>query len=194
MEPLAAPDNQGSSARPSRRNASNGTTSFPFAERDPGPLRDGVQFIFNTSRAGELRPLLRRAWPEDSFSIRSHPPQEKKISPPRQALLRWYRPPMGHMNWELVRAIGECGIATAIWTVNTRDWEIGPTYSVESSLNSTMALMHPGAVVLLHDRRPDTLELLPLLLDRLKGEGYTRFLTMTQWYDEVIRIANALVG
>ncbi|KAJ4459075.1 hypothetical protein PAPYR_5135 [Paratrimastix pyriformis] len=105
-------------------------------------------------------------------------------------ILQWYRPPMGHTNPSLTHYMAErCGVSTVTWDVNTRDWEIGQAYGVSESLESTLSQVHPGAVLLLHDRRPDTIQLLPLLLEGLRKLGYRDFLSMTEWRDRVTALA-----
>lgn len=76
------------------------------------------------------------------------------------------RPPYGSVNDE-VKRLAKAPIFH--WTIDTLDWAETPT---EEIYQQVMSQKFSGAVVLMHDNCPNTVEALKRLLPDLKAEGY----------------------
>ena len=85
---------------------------------------------------------------------------------------RVFRPPFGLANRRLRLAVARHGLRTVLWDVDPRDYE---EPGAEAILERTLAGLRPGAVVLLHDDRPQlapTAEAVDALLDELGRRGW----------------------
>ncbi len=86
------------------------------------------------------------------------------------AKVRFFRPPGGRTSARLERLAGEAGLATVLWDVDPGDWRRGATAG--EIVRKVLAGVRPGAIVLLHEGREQTLAALPLLLRELKERGW----------------------
>lgn len=81
----------------------------------------------------------------------------------------WVRPPYGDYNRATLAAVGAAGYSRVVlWDVDPRDWQGGSASTIASS---TLAHVHPGAIICLHVR-PATLAALPTILKGLRARGY----------------------
>ncbi|MDL4840112.1 polysaccharide deacetylase family protein [Aquibacillus rhizosphaerae] len=60
---------------------------------------------------------------------------------------RWFAPPSGSFNDEVVKVASKLEMNTVLWSVDTIDWK-KPTTSV--MVNRVMSNIHPGAMILMH--------------------------------------------
>ncbi|MEN6566552.1 MAG: polysaccharide deacetylase family sporulation protein PdaB [Veillonellales bacterium] len=81
------------------------------------------------------------------------------------------RPPNGHYSQQSLKVTDELGYKTIIWNVDSLDWK-NPGRDV--IISRVMKRIKPGAIILLHasDTPVQTADALPLLLERIKAEGY----------------------
>jgi peptidoglycan-N-acetylglucosamine deacetylase len=81
------------------------------------------------------------------------------------------RPPNGHYSQKSLKVADELGYKTIIWNVDSLDWK-NPGRDV--IIERVMKRIKPGAIILMHasDTPVQTAEALPILLDRIKAEGY----------------------
>ncbi|MDR3588469.1 MAG: polysaccharide deacetylase family sporulation protein PdaB [Negativicutes bacterium] len=81
------------------------------------------------------------------------------------------RPPNGHYSQKSLKVTDELGYKTIIWNVDSLDWK-NPGRDV--IIDRVMKRIKPGAIILMHasDTPVQTAEALPILLDRIKAEGY----------------------
>lgn len=81
------------------------------------------------------------------------------------------RPPNGHYSQKSLKATDELGYKTIIWNVDSLDWK-NPGRDV--IIERVMKRLKPGAIILMHasDTPVQTAEALPILLDKIKAEGY----------------------
>lgn len=87
--------------------------------------------------------------------------------------VRLFRPPFGVVNPTIARSVKLLGLQTVGWSIrsfdtmhcNRPDWE-------SRVADRIMRRLHPGAVILLHDRLLAAPSLLSTLLDRLTAAGY----------------------
>ena len=83
------------------------------------------------------------------------------------------RPPYGN--------IGNAGIASAntpiiLWSVDSEDWR---SKNPESIVDITMSEVYDGAIILMHDIYPASIETIPTLADTLREAGY-EFATISE--------------
>lgn len=81
------------------------------------------------------------------------------------------RPPNGHYSQKSLKATDELGYKTIIWNVDSLDWK-NPGRDV--IIDRVMKRIKPGAIILMHasDTPVQTAEALPILLQKIKAEGY----------------------
>ncbi|MEG0797217.1 MAG: polysaccharide deacetylase family protein [Acidaminococcaceae bacterium] len=94
------------------------------------------------------------------------------------------RPPHGFKDYNVLQAAQELGLQVVNWSVIPRDWtNPGANVIVERVVSQ----VQPGSIVLLHDgdspakisSREQTVVALPLIIARLRAEGYS-FVTVGQ--------------
>lgn len=83
------------------------------------------------------------------------------------------RPPYGNIN-DAVRASAHAPLI--LWSVDTRDWE---SQDAAAIVATAMNQVHDGAIILMHDIYPSTVDAVSNLIDSLKTEGY-EFATVSE--------------
>ncbi len=83
------------------------------------------------------------------------------------------RPPYGNMNNTVRSAVGTPLI---LWSVDTLDWK---NKNTDSIMSITMEQIHDGAIILMHDVHPTSVEAVPTLIDTLRDAGY-EFVTISE--------------
>lgn len=86
---------------------------------------------------------------------------------------RLMRPTYGAVN-EKVRH--QTNLKVVMWTVDTRDWE---NKNVKSIIRKTLPNIQDGSIILMHDTKERTVEVLKKLLHELKKENY-QFVTVSE--------------
>ncbi|HYF91850.1 MAG TPA: polysaccharide deacetylase family sporulation protein PdaB [Symbiobacteriaceae bacterium] len=83
----------------------------------------------------------------------------------------YIRPPNGAFSKESVQGAKDLGYATVIWSVDSLDWK---NPGVETIINRSTKLIHPGAIVLMHasDSCKQTDQALPTVIRTLRQQGY----------------------
>jgi peptidoglycan-N-acetylglucosamine deacetylase len=95
--------------------------------------------------------------------------------------LSLFRPPHGRFNAHVVTIAHELGYHTIFWSDSANDVkDIPPAVIARRVLNEAS----PGGIILLHSGRYPTIEALPIIIDRLRAQGY-RFVTVSQLLDDV---------
>ncbi|MFT0846540.1 polysaccharide deacetylase family protein [Actinomycetaceae bacterium L2_0104] len=85
---------------------------------------------------------------------------------PRPLLVR---PPYGDKNATLLSLLGQRGQAAVLWDVDTMDWK---NRNVSKNIETAVEKAHPGAIILMHDIHPESVEAVPEIIDRLESQGY----------------------
>jgi peptidoglycan/xylan/chitin deacetylase (PgdA/CDA1 family) len=88
---------------------------------------------------------------------------------------QWFRPPFGALRQDQARRVRARGMAVALWSVDAEDWREGPGEDVTERI---VARIHPGAIVLCHDTRPEA-ESLDATLKRLAETSPFRLGTLS---------------
>lgn len=90
------------------------------------------------------------------------------------------RPPYGNVN-DIVRVYAATPLI--LWSVDTLDWK---SKNPEAILAETKNQVHDGAIILMHDIYPTTVEAVPTIIDELRKDNY-EFVTV----EELIKIRGA---
>lgn len=83
--------------------------------------------------------------------------------------IRLFRPPYGGTNAYVAQDAGDLGLKTEFWTVDPRDWA---EPSTEELVNRVVNNVQDNAVILLHSNHFSTVKALPIIIDKLKQQGY----------------------
>ncbi len=80
-----------------------------------------------------------------------------------------FRPPFGDYNNRLIETAKENGYYTIQWDVDSLDWkELG----VEQVVDRVTRNIEKGSIVLFHNNAKYVLDYLPLVIEKVKAEGY----------------------
>lgn len=86
--------------------------------------------------------------------------------------LRFWRPPFGDYNDDVLTQARSLGLTTVTWDVDPQDWS---SPGVKVIVDRVLSAVHSGAIILLHDgyhSRWETAQALPLIIKGLKRRGY----------------------
>lgn len=98
---------------------------------------------------------------------------------------RFVRPPGGMVNHS-VRQIAQIdGYVTVMWTADPADYERPDTETLRQRL---FASIRPGSIILLHEKVPQTVEVLPEFVREARKRGY-RFVTVEEMWKDMQRSA-----
>ena len=89
---------------------------------------------------------------------------------------RFYRPPGGEYNADVIEAGRKLGYIMVLWTNDPGDYRRPSGQTLEERLLNDIS---NGAIILLHDGIPQTLTILPKLVTALRKQGY-RFVTISE--------------
>lgn len=81
---------------------------------------------------------------------------------------KWFAPPSGSYNSEVIDAVESLDMETLLWTVDTIDWK-KPSTAV--MIHQVMKNIHPGATILMHPT-PVVVDGLDELIKQIKEKGY----------------------
>lgn len=81
-----------------------------------------------------------------------------------------FRPPYGAYNNDLIETASDLGLYTVQWDVDTLDWK---GLSAMEITTRVLNKVKNGSIILCHNNADHIVEALPLILDRLKLEGYS---------------------
>lgn len=83
------------------------------------------------------------------------------------------RPPYGNFNSAIQ---GLVGTPIILWSVDTLDWQ---SKDVGSIVATTLSQVHDGAIILMHDIYPTSVDAVPEIIKSLRGVGY-EFVTISE--------------
>ena len=83
------------------------------------------------------------------------------------------RPPYGNIN-NAVRDTIKTPLI--LWSVDTLDWK---SKNVDSIVETTKSQVHDGAIILMHDIYPTSVDAVPIIIDDLRNDGY-EFVTIPE--------------
>ena len=89
---------------------------------------------------------------------------------------RFFRPPGGDYDGDVIRDASKRGYITTLWTNDPGDFMRLPSSVI---LKRSLDHLENGAIILLHDGIPQTMEILPQLITEARKRGY-QFVTVSQ--------------
>ena len=87
-----------------------------------------------------------------------------------------FRPPFGEYTQALLNQLASLGYVTIMWTIDSLDWK---NPGADAVVARVVDNAEPGAIILMHQSAPDTLQSLQSMIDQLRDQGY-EFGTVTQ--------------
>lgn len=84
--------------------------------------------------------------------------------------VRFFRPPYGDYNDQLLTVADNLGLQTIQWSVDSLDWK---GLLADQILARVKAGVHNGAIILFHNNSDNIVEALPQVIAFLKAEGYS---------------------
>ena len=81
-----------------------------------------------------------------------------------------FRPPFGVTNPTISKAVKNLNLKTIGWTIRTYDTNRCSNAKIARRISRQL---RPGAIILLHDRLPQSAERLQMVIDTVKAAGYT---------------------
>ena len=112
-----------------------------------------------------------------TFALQSYRAVSRELQLAEQAAeratglkMRLFRPPFGVTNPTIGRAVRKAGYTVVGWSIRSLDTVM--RRSREEVCRRVLKRLHPGAVILLHDRLPEADRLLEQLLVGLRERGY----------------------
>ena len=76
------------------------------------------------------------------------------------------RPPYGNFDSNIIKS---AGTPIILWSVDTEDWR---SKNVDSIISTALDEVHDGAIILMHDIYPTSVEAVPKLIDAIREKGY----------------------
>lgn len=86
---------------------------------------------------------------------------------------RYFRYPEGEFSEKTLSVISDMGYTTVFWSLAYKDWERNVCRGTDYALSQVTNQIHNGAIILLHAVSDDNANALPLIIDKLREEGYT---------------------
>lgn len=83
------------------------------------------------------------------------------------------RPPYGSSNAAVRAEVANAGMASVLWSVDTRDWA---DRNAQVICSRAVSNARSGSIILLHDIHATSVDAVPCIVDTLKKQGY-RFVT-----------------
>ena len=84
--------------------------------------------------------------------------------------IRFFRPPYGDYNDQLITVASSLGLQTIQWDVDSLDWK---GLSAQQILTRVQASVTNGSIILCHNNADHIVEALPLIIKYLKSQNYS---------------------
>ncbi|MCA9436813.1 MAG: polysaccharide deacetylase family protein, partial [Candidatus Omnitrophica bacterium] len=91
---------------------------------------------------------------------------------------RFFRPPYGAANLTTMSILSSQNLSAVFWSIDPQDWRGGSEQEIVSDIDSHL---DNGAIILLHERSPNTGESIPTLIQTVREKGF-RFVTMSEMF------------
>jgi probable sporulation protein (polysaccharide deacetylase family) len=93
--------------------------------------------------------------------------------------VRWFAPPSGSWNPEVVKEVKDMGMETILWTADTIDWQKPSSSTIVERI---IRKAENGVIVLMHPTK-QTAQALPVIIEKLQEKGY-KLVDITTLFDE----------
>jgi polysaccharide deacetylase family sporulation protein PdaB len=80
-----------------------------------------------------------------------------------------FRPPFGEYTQTLLNQLASLGYVTIMWTIDSIDWK---NPGADAVVSRVVDNAEPGAIILMHQSAPDTLQGLQTMITQLREQGY----------------------
>jgi peptidoglycan/xylan/chitin deacetylase (PgdA/CDA1 family) len=83
---------------------------------------------------------------------------------------RWptlFREPFGEVNDQIRATVKRLGLLEVLWTVDSRDWAGATVDEIVAAADT----LQPGGIILEHDWAQNSIDALPIIVERLKARG-----------------------
>lgn len=94
-----------------------------------------------------------------------------------QQEIKYVRPPGGNNRIKMKAVASQLDMQVVMWSVDPKDWKENATPA--EIIASIKKQLTPGAIIVLHEGKPQTLEALPVLIDELRQDGW-EFVTISE--------------
>lgn len=92
----------------------------------------------------------------------------------------FFRPPGGEYDDRVINIVRELGMTMVLWTSDAGDYTtIFGNPSMESIKKKVLSQVKPGAIIIMHDPMPGSLQALPSIVTTLRALGY-EFVTVSE--------------
>ncbi|MGI9952244.1 polysaccharide deacetylase family protein [Moorellaceae bacterium AZ2] len=144
--------------------------------------------FFMVGRQAEAHPALVKAVQAGGHQVASHSWRHADLSKAAQEEIeedlqraavvlqnitgqpvKYFRPPYGAVGPNLIAAAANLELQMVTWNVDPRDWSRPPA---EVIVQLVMSHVSDGSIILLHESLPGTLAALPVLIHKLRNQGY----------------------
>lgn len=85
---------------------------------------------------------------------------------------KYMRPPYGDYSEKYLAILDELGYVPVFWSFGYHDWDINDQPGHAFALDSILKQIHDGSILLLHTVSNTNIEIMPKLIDEIKGKGY----------------------
>ncbi|MEV2266674.1 polysaccharide deacetylase family protein [Nonomuraea africana] len=82
---------------------------------------------------------------------------------------RLFRPPYGHTDDRVLGLAKDAGLAQVLWSGTTLDWKLRDQKKIKAVI---LKLARRDGVILMHDTVPQTVQVMPEVIEELKKRGY----------------------
>ena len=82
---------------------------------------------------------------------------------------KYFRPPFGEYDNKLLENVAALDMVGVQWSVDSLDWK---GLSGEEIAKRVLSRVHNGAIILFHNNSDHVLDALPIILPKLKADGY----------------------
>ena len=84
----------------------------------------------------------------------------------------YFRPPAGVFNKNSLTTVKNLGYNTIFWSIAYKDWDTSNQTNTNKSIESVVNNLHNGAIILLHTVSDSNVKSLPIIIDKIREEGY----------------------
>ncbi|MDR1463835.1 MAG: polysaccharide deacetylase family protein [Oscillospiraceae bacterium] len=84
----------------------------------------------------------------------------------------FFRFPKGEYNESALEAVQSLGFTSVFWSSSYADWNINSRKGAQYAIDTVVARLHPGAIILLHSVSWDNAEGLAGIIDKARSMGY----------------------
>ena len=85
----------------------------------------------------------------------------------------FFRFPKGEYNESALDAVASMGFTSVFWSCSYSDWDTSQQKGAQYALDTVLARIHPGAILLLHSVSSDNAGAMDQIIDRAREMGYT---------------------